>query len=174
MPQHYSQISLAAAILNEFTRQGLEQDPPIEASVSPRQFNLIAEAATSICESMARDDQPSTTNMGLQHWFGTDDTGVSSLTMAAVMFNAGNYVGNLNRWDHPHDPADFGRCHRLLEAVPGSQERLHLMKPVSPIWSGLVEKWDEITALYLEELPARRAPKCYALMQSITHPPKSA
>jgi hypothetical protein len=170
MPQHFSQISLVAAIFKELDRQGLEQDPPIEATVSVRQLNLIAVAATSICEALARDDKLSTPNMGLQQWFATDDTGVSSLTMAAVMFKAGNYVGTPGRWSHPRDPDDFGRCHRLLEAVPGSRERLHLMKPVSPIWSRLVDQWDTITALYLEELPARKAPKCYALIQSITNP----
>lgn len=150
MSQQINQISLVSAILKELDRQGKDQTPLITATVSSSQMNIICDAATTICQSMASDDIPSKPNEGLQRWLGGHDTGVSSLTMAAVMFSAGNYVGNPHRYSHPHDSADFGRCHRFLEAVPGSRDKLHLMAAVSPTWHKLVEKWDAITTLYLE------------------------
>lgn len=150
MSQQINQISLVSAILQELDRQGKDHTPPITATVSARQMNVICEAATTICQSMATDDIPSKPNEGLQRWLGGHDTGVSSLTMAAVMFSAGNYVGNPHHFSHPHDSDDFGRCHRFLEAVPGSRDKLHLMAAVSPTWHKLVEKWDAITTLYLE------------------------
>lgn len=144
MPHTFSQSALVVAILNELAKQ--HED----STCSTRQMNIICEAATTICQSMASDDIPSKPNEGLQRWLGGHDTGVSSLTMAAVMFSAGNYVGNPHRYSHPHDSDDFGRCHRFLEAVPGSRYKLHLMAAVSPTWHKLVENWDAITALYLE------------------------
>lgn len=161
MPHNYSQISLVTAIMRELERQGKESRPKFTAAASARQMNAICEAATAVCLAMASDDIPSTPNMGIRAWLGGHDTGVSSLTMAAVMFNAGNYVGNPQRFSHPLDSSDFGRCHRFLEAVPQSRERLHWMAYVSPTWKALVERWDEITALYVEakskDQPARAA-----------------
>lgn len=55
------------------------------------------------------------------------------------------------RWgsDYPHDSGDFGRCHRLLEAVPEFMVRIEEMAQRSPQWAALVEHWDELTKLYL-------------------------
>lgn len=168
MSQQINQISLVAAILKELDRQGKDQTPPITAAVSARQANVICAAATDICQSMSIDDIPSKPNEGLQRWLGGHDTGVSSLTMAAVMFSAGNYVGNPHRYSHPHDSNDFGRCHRFLKAVPGSRDKLHLMAAVSPVWHKLVEKWDTITALYVEEVNNCGTPhKAHNLITSI-------
>lgn len=166
MSQQINQISLVSAILKELDRQGKDQTPPIIAAVSTRQFNVICDAATTICQSMATDDIPSKPNEGLQCWLGGHDTGVSSLTMAAVMFNAGNYVGNPHRFSHPHDSDDFGRCHRFLEAVPGSRDLLHLMDTVSPVWKALVQQWPEITTLYLEG-PQKAHPRIRAIIDQV-------
>jgi hypothetical protein len=58
----------------------------------------------------------------------------------------------VDRYDVPHDPADFGRCHRLLELFPKWRERLPTVAAIHPAWSALIANWDELTALYLEEL----------------------
>ena len=169
MTHNYSQISLFTAICRELERQGKECRPPIKVAVSARQMNAIAEAATSICDAMAIDDIPSTPNIGLRAWLGGHDTGASSLTMAAVIFNAGNYVGNPQRFSHPLDSSDFGRCHRFLEAVPQSREQLHIMADVSPEWKSLVGRWDEITVLYTEAKAAGiSAKKANDLIASLT------
>lgn len=165
--KNISQINIIVAICNELAKQGNEQDPPIETEVSQRQMNVIIQSATAIVEAMSRDDKLSEPGMGLQNWLNGDDTGTSSLTMAGVMFKTGKYAGNPSRGSHPLDPADFGRCHRFLEAVPGAREKLAEMKSLSTVWAALVDQWDAITALFLEEWPLKKAHKCYALMQTI-------
>lgn len=99
-------------------------------------------------------------------WIRSTDTGISSLTIyAALMSNPAVLVG----WgpDVPHDPSDFGRCHRLLKRVPGWRERLHEVAAKYPAWAPLVEHWDELEKLYAEELPSGRCLKLWARMQEL-------
>lgn len=165
MPQHFSQITLVSSICSALEAQALERGE--KAVVSAHQLNVICSAASSIVAAMAVDDEQVKAGIGLQAWLASDDTGISGLTMAAALYLAGKYAFTPQRWCHPWDPSDFGRCHRFLEAVPGSRERLPEMKTVSPVWATLVDNWDEITRLYLEELPTGKAPKCYALMDKL-------
>lgn len=52
--------------------------------------------------------------MGIIAWLESDDTGSSSLYMASVLSGKpGSYSNH-----YPRDPADFGRCMRLIKAVP--------------------------------------------------------
>lgn len=81
-------------------------------------------------------------------WMMSGDTGVSSKTIMHVMegckppgFGA----------DVPHDWADFGRCHRLLEAFPSYRERLHEMAGHYPMWGPLVREWGRLTEMYLNK-----------------------
>lgn len=74
------------------------------------------------------------------------------------------------RWggNHPHDPSDFGRCHRLLEVMPSWRPLLaEKVSPLSCEWARLIEAWDELTALYLEELPSGNAPRTYHRMKEV-------
>ncbi len=98
-------------------------------------------------------------------WFTGGDTGTSSKTIWSVM--TGEHV---DRRGIPYDPADFGRCHRLLEKFPQWRARLHEMAIV-PGWEPLAEHWDELTALYLEELPTDVAPKLWARMRELRGAP---
>lgn len=98
----------------------------------------------------------------VEKWWNGPDTGASSKAICA----------KLAGWTHeqrastPLDPSDFGRCHRLLKAIPGWRARIGEMADV-PGWAGLVEAWDELEALYEEELPSGNAPKLYARMREI-------
>ncbi len=168
MTLQLEQMSLVLAISREIERQAKQQKQPVY--VNPRHFNACVAAANSIVAAYATDDKPATPAMGLQAWLRSDDTGTSSLTMAAVLFNAGKYASSQRDWCHPWDPADFGRCHRFLEAVPEARARLPKMAEVSHEWKALVEHWDELTALYHEELPQKKAPKLYARMQALIEP----
>ena len=100
-------------------------------------------------------------------WMAAGDTGISSETMAAHL------TGRRRSWpSYPHDPADLGRCLRLLEAVPELRARLPQMATLSPEWAALVARWDEVEASMLDEVgirweKARSAPATYALMRSI-------
>ena len=54
--------------------------------------------------------------------------------------------------DVPYDESDFGRCYRLLQHFPAWRARLPEVAAAHPIWGPMVEAWDELTALYEEEM----------------------
>lgn len=158
-------MSLFTAILAEVDRQAKEQGFD-KLRVEAYQLNAAAKGATQIVEEFNRDAVRAKADMGLSAWLGSDDTGLSSMAMAYNLFQKGN-VSRGCETRHPLDPADFGRCHRFLEAVPGARDLLPKMAEVSETWKRLVGAWDELTALYLEELPSGNAPKCYARMKEL-------
>lgn len=98
-------------------------------------------------------------------WARGDDTGSSSATIWSVM------TGRMHsryapHGAHPYDPSDFGRCHRLLELFPEWRARMPEVAKKYKLWARLVDQWDALTALYVEELPSGRAPKLYAAIQA--------
>ena len=95
-------------------------------------------------------------------WLLSNDTGISSETICTVMLGEEH-----SHPDYPHDPSDFGRCYRLLSHFPEWKDRLQEVADRYPIWGPLVSEWDELTELYLEELPSNRAPKLYARMKEL-------
>jgi len=93
-----------------------------------------------------------------QYLEGTD-WGISSMTVFAALAQnpinrqtAERKLGSFGP-DLPADPADFGRCHRLLLQFPGWKERLPEVAKAYPNtkWKHLVPKWEELTKLYEEE-----------------------
>lgn len=97
-------------------------------------------------------------------WLTNGDTGISSKTIWSVMMNRS--IGDRYfRPSVPSDPSDFGRCYRLLKVMPSWRARLGEVAAQYPEWAGLVAAWDELTALYEEELPKGTAPKLYQRMQ---------
>lgn len=125
-------------------------------------------AACPLCQAkganvrMGRVPQP-TAEGDLKSWVENGDTGVSSLTIFHVLARrvAPDTV------DVPHDPADFGRCARLLKVMPSWRVRLHEVAAAYPAWKPLVDAWDELTALYEAELPTGKAPRLYARMRDL-------
>lgn len=102
-------------------------------------------------------------------WLRSWDTGISSETIWRVlMHETPRYV------DIPHDPADFGRCYRLLKAVPSWRERLTEVAAAVPKWRPFVAAWDELTALYEQELPSGVCPLLYRRMRELCGEPMSA
>lgn len=100
------------------------------------------------------------------NWLMGDDTGASSKALASKLMGA-----DRKHFDHPHDPSDFGRCHRLMQAVPEFRSRLHEMSTCGPYWKALVARWDEIEAWYVEETAeGPHADQTYKLMKSILDP----
>jgi len=98
----------------------------------------------------------------LVQWLLSDDIGLSSQTMVARFEG----VKDSNH-SHPHDPADLGRCLRLLQAVPEYVPRLHEMKEEGPVWAALVDNWEKLEKLYYKEKPTGSAPECYKAMREI-------
>lgn len=159
---HLSQIDLVSAISKHIERKKV-------SAVSPRRLNAIVAAADLIVGAFAVEDVMATPGMGLRAWLHCDDTGTSSLAMAARLIRevGGPRIHVEQPSDHPLDPDDFGRCVRLLEAVPEFRPHLAAMASVSPAWKALVEHWDELEALYRERLPSRWMPILYARMQRL-------
>lgn len=100
-------------------------------------------------------------------WSVSDDTGLSSKTIWAHMM-AG--MAPERGADYPRDVSDLGRCLRLLDRVPEWKPRIQEMAKYGKYWAALVERWDELAAMYAAEMLAhsgRTAPKTYAMMKSI-------
>ena len=104
------------------------------------------------------------TEIKIADWMVGDDTGLSSRFMARS-FLGGLQGGNTPH--HPLDPSDFGRCHRLLDAVPGLRDRLSELKGRSEVWDTLIENWPYMTDLYIKELPKGTAPLLYDYMKNL-------
>lgn len=103
-------------------------------------------------------------------WLNTGEVGISSKCMAMWLAFGKRVASTFGA--HPHDPDDMDRCLKLLHRVPALRERLSKMAEVSKTWAALVERWEEIEAMQMEEIglgweKARSAPKTYALMKAV-------
>lgn len=99
-------------------------------------------------------------------WADGPDSGISSKTIVQTITGA----RVLGTWQPgaPRDPDDFGRCSRLLALFPELRTRLHVVADqLGGEWRALVEHWDELEALYQQELPAGKAPRLYKLMHEL-------
>ncbi|HEM8140327.1 TPA: hypothetical protein U2M34_003263 [Providencia rettgeri] len=132
-----SQINLISAISTEIEKQ----IPGIPAE--PRHMNAIIKAATLVCDEFKKPLVKASKGMGLTAWLASDDVGLSSKYMASVLSEQ-FYASN----NYPRDPADLGRCIRLLVAVPELASQLHEMKACSPQWSAVIDNWEKWKDLY--------------------------
>ncbi|WP_413509976.1 hypothetical protein [Serratia liquefaciens] len=132
-----NQISLIAAIAKEIDRQ----HPGIE--VETRLFNSITQAANNICAEFDKPVVKASEGMGLSAWLASDDTGASSLYLASVL--TGEFFAENH---YPRDPADFGRCLRLVEAVPELECKISDMSQHGKEWAVVTANWDEWAELY--------------------------
>lgn len=101
-------------------------------------------------------------------WLNGPDTGASSITICWVLSGNAFVRPSVIQGNYPYDPDDFGRCHRLLHAIPGWRPRIIEVGVLSAEWKALAENWDELERLYLEELPTGECPKLYARMRALT------
>lgn len=62
----------------------------------------------------------------------------------------------------PQDPADFNRCHRLLQVEPSWRENLQAVAVKHPAWGPMVAAWDELTQMLVT-----LAPGMYDRMQAL-------
>src|SRR5689334_8762258 len=83
-------------------------------------------------------------------WSLGRDTGLSSQSIAGFMTGRG--PNRWNRYDHPHDGDDLGRCIRLLALIPEWRPRLSEMGKVSLEWGALAKHWDELEDMYSEAI----------------------
>lgn len=102
-------------------------------------------------------------------WLDSFRAGTSSMTIVEALLpeHATDVRARRTLPGVPLDPADFGRCHDLLELFPALRPRLGEVAKKYPEWRPLVGAWEQMTALYLEEFPTGKAPKLYALMKKL-------
>lgn len=102
----------------------------------------------------------------IARWSLAGDAGISSKAIAAAAIGM---TPKESAWgfDTPRDPSDFGRCYRLLQKVPELRLALPLVVAAAPHWGPMVEVWDELTALYEEELPSGKCPRLYERMKGL-------
>lgn len=103
-----------------------------------------------------------TDNQKAFKWIQSDDTGISSKVIWSVMMGLPE---SIDRKSTPYDPADFGRCYRLLELIPEWEDKLYLLKDVSKHWELFVDNYEELCNLYKEEEPSGTCPKLYKFMK---------
>lgn len=151
------QMELVVAITTHLGQQGIK-------SGEPQHLNAIIKAADGIVEAFGTEPVMATANMGAQAWLASDDTGTSSRYLLQETI-APQMMPQATAW--PADPSDFGRCIRLMEAVPLVREKLSWMAVDGGVWKNLVENWPELENLYREELPTGKAPKLYVRMKEI-------
>lgn len=102
-------------------------------------------------------------------WLAGRDTGVSSKSLAFQFLGIKN-SGPFGI-DAPVDPADLGRCLRLIALVPEVRKCVDELAAVNTAWSRLAPVWDEITQSMIDEVgidwsKGKKAPKTYELMQA--------
>lgn len=161
-----NQIGLIVAITRHLDASGHKE-------ADARQFSAIVAAADIIVREFGRPHEAARPSSGLAAWLRSDDTGQSSLAMArhlaplagiGVEVPLGHYADGT---EHPSDPSDFGRCSRLLGAVPELRPHLESMASLSPAWASLAGHWEELEALHREETPAGKAPRLYRRMRDL-------
>ncbi len=102
-------------------------------------------------------------------WIVSRDTGMSSKAIWAHM------MGAEPEWNcGPADPADLGRCLRLLALIPEWKPRMGEMAAYGGEWAALIPHWDELAAMMADEVgiaweKGRNAPKTFDRMQAIRY-----
>lgn len=92
-------------------------------------------------------------------WLRGGDTGMSSETILEVMTGI-----PVKRHDIPYDPADFGRCYRLLKQFPEWKPRLRKVAERFPKWTPFVDNWSEMEKIYERDEPTNRSEELYDMM----------
>jgi hypothetical protein len=111
-------------------------------------------------------------------WLVGGDTGLSS-KFVWVHMAGGNPKERGWGVNYPLDPADLGRCLRLLQRVPEWQPRIHEMAQYSPEWNALCASWANLAAEMEREVgigweKGRSAPETYKSMRTILDAARSA
>lgn len=99
-------------------------------------------------------------------WLLSGDTGESSKAICSHMLFGKQHESAA----HPNDPADIGRCFRLLAKIPEWESRIGEMSAYGAAWISLSERWQEIKDCMEEEVgidwsKGDRANKTYAMMK---------
>lgn len=99
-------------------------------------------------------------------WMKGRDTGLSSEALGFHMI-MGESTGN-----YPYDPADLGRCLRLIELFPEWESRIGEMEKYGKEWASYAKEWGMLRDTMKDEVGINwekggSAGKTYALMKKL-------
>lgn len=69
--------------------------------------------------------------------------------------------------NHPHDPDDFRRCHLFFETFPEFKKNIQKLSGISEVWAKLVQNWDKLTDMLLEQMKTNKDTGMYDLMKEL-------
>ena len=80
----------------------------------------------------------------------------------------GHFMGQEKRVkSYPHDPSDFRRCANLFQLIPDWKKRMDELRVLSPIWNNLVENWEKLELLLIENIKTGKDNGMYDFMQEL-------
>ena len=141
-------ISVVVASSRAFKQEHAKCKPRAQGQACTLCFDFGHVA--DVCEIQYRGDLPA---LGDRPDTGISSTAIARRLQSKITVVSFTSTGQSAFGNHPADPADFGRCHRLLHAMPGWRARISEMAAQSSVWANLVRHWDELEALYLERVP---------------------
>jgi hypothetical protein len=102
-------------------------------------------------------------------WLFGGDTGLSS---KAILMAALGIRSTEPRIDYPLDPADLGRCLRMLDLMPWAFHGVDELAMLSKRWCALRTHWDELRICFENEVgiaweKGSSARKTFRMMQRI-------
>lgn len=103
----------------------------------------------------------------MHFWREQGERGVSSETIYRVLCGTLAPLRQPLDFSHPLDPADFHRCHKLLEIIPEWRGRLEELKVLGDPWPALVDNWDRLTELLLAQKRGQGSSEMYDLMKEL-------
>ena|ERR1035437_1262502 len=143
--KHISQIELFTILAKALDKAGWK-------TLNERQTNGVIAAANILVKELNQESVKSTAKEGLEKWLQSDETGLSSLYIASILSGRSTLRNRIVERNIPHDGSDFGRCLKLLEAVPEWKKRLgEVGKKGGPTWKKLIENWKKLEELYKKE-----------------------
>lgn len=98
----------------------------------------------------------------LAEWLVSCDTGISSITIAAIALGA-----EKGRFNAPYDPSDFGRCYRLVQKVPAIYNAFDRIGELEPCFAGILLNWDELCSIYERDLHTGQSKELYLRIKAL-------
>lgn len=98
-------------------------------------------------------------------WLANGDTGVSSETMVAISMGA--VASDETGFDAPYDPSDFGRCYKLVKAVPELRDQFKRIGEIVPTFAGILQNWDELCETFERDAPKGRSDDLYSRIKEL-------
>lgn len=109
-------------------------------------FNVLH----SDCEQTWTESEPDKTKTSfeerIQWWLEHGEVGASSKTMISVLYKP----LAKEKISHPLDPADFRRCHKLINIVPEVKIVFPEISHLSSTWGNFINNWNKLTNMYLQ------------------------